>query len=304
MDLVVLAAGMGSRFGGDKQIAEVDSEHNFILDYSVYDAKRAGFDRVVFIIKKENEETFREKVGKKLEGIIDVEYVFQSIDMTPNTDNIPDERVKPWGTAHALYCAKNVVGDKFAVINADDFYGAESFQLIADFFNEEHSDNEFISAGFLATNTLSEIGAVKRGIFTLDGTKAIGLEESLIMNEGDRMIATPLGKEEWRVISDNTIVSMTMFGFTRKLIDVLDEEYNKFFSQSKDILEKEEFLLPDVVNLMMLTNQAKLNVIITNSKWYGITYKDDLEKLKCAIERMKKEGKYPEFLYDNGITKE
>lgn len=297
MDLVVLAAGMGSRFGGDKQIAEVDNEGNFILDYSVFDAKRAGFDRVVFIIKKENEKVFREKVGKKLEGIIDVEYVFQGIDMVPNGDNIPKNRVKPWGTAHALYCCKDVLRDRFAVVNADDFYGKESFQLIADFFRENRGDDQFISAGFLAKNTLSEIGAVKRGIFTIENGIATNLVESEIMTEGERMIATPLGQNQWREIPDDTVVSMTVFGFTRKIIDKLKIEYEKFFAQDYETLEKAEFLLPNVVNEMMRSNEIKLNVYQTKAKWYGITYQKDLAKLQEAIANMKQEGKYPEFLY-------
>ena len=304
MDLVVLAAGMGSRFGGDKQIASIDNDDNFILDYSIFDAKRAGFDRVVFIIKKENEKIFREKVGARLEGIIDVEYVFQSIDNVPIGAKVPQDRVKPWGTAHALYCCKDTLRDQFAVINSDDFYGRESFELIANFFKENREEDQFISAGFMVKNTLSDKGSVKRGIFTLDGHKAQTLTESEVKRENGKIMATPLDKGEWREIEEDTLVSMTMFGFTKKLINRLVREYKIFFSQDESQLIKSEFLLPDVVNGMMLDNSIEMNVYTTPAKWYGITYKEDLENFKLAIERMKDEGKYPEHLYDLSITKE
>ena len=296
MDLVVMAAGMGSRFGGLKQIAPIDEDNNFILDYSIYDAVRAGFDRVVLIIKQENYEYFKSTIGKRLSKIIPIEYAFQSLNDVPQGFEVPANRVKPWGTAHALYCCKDVVVDRFAVINADDFYGYESFKLIADFL-QSSENNKFISAGFQVINTLSEKGSVKRGVFTLQGEKAIDLVESEIELRDGEVFATPLNKNSWSKIDSSTLVSMTMFGFTKKLMDRISNEFNKFFAQPKEVLENGEFLLPMVVDNMIKQNEIELLVKTTSAKWYGITYKEDLEQFKQAINKMKKEGKYPKHLY-------
>jgi len=297
MDLVVMAAGMGSRFGGLKQVAPIDDDNNFILDYSIYDAVRAGFDRVVLIIKQENYEYFKSTIGARVNKIIPVVYAFQSVDNVPNGFVVPSGRVKPWGTAHAIYCCKDVVDDKFAVINADDFYGYQSFKLIADFLKGLDRDNMFISAGFQAKNTLSERGAVKRGIFTLDDEKVTDLVESEVEMRNGNIWATPLNVGMWRMIEPETLVSMTMFGFTRKLIDRLDRDFEGFFNQPIEILEKAEFLLPMEVNKMIQDGEAEMVVRTTEAKWYGITYKEDLEQFKQAIADMKKEGTYPKHLY-------
>lgn len=295
MDLVVMAAGMGSRFGGLKQVAPIDEDNNFILDYSIYDAVKAGFDRVVLIIKEENYEYFKETVGKRLNKIVPVVYVFQSLDNVPDGFSMP-ERVKPWGTAHAIYCCKDVVADKFAVINADDFYGYESFELIAKFLKNDASGN-FINAGFLVKNTLSDKGAVKRGIFSLDGDYATELVESEIEVRSGKVMATPLNQDTWREISPNTLVSMNMFGFNKKLMDRIVNDFYKFFNQPKDTLLKAEFLLPMEVDQMIKDGEIKLIVGTTTAKWYGITYKEDLEQFKQAIVDMKQRGMYPQHLY-------
>ncbi|MBQ8522210.1 MAG: nucleotidyltransferase [Clostridia bacterium] len=296
MDLVVMAAGMGSRFGGLKQIEPIDGDNNFILDYSIFDAVRAGFDRVVLIIKKENYEYFNDTVGKRLSKIVPIKYVFQEMDIVPKGFSMP-ERVKPWGTAHALYCCKDVVADKFAVINADDFYGYESFKLIADFLKSSNGDNQFISAGFQVKNTLSDKGAVKRGIFTLNGEHASELVESEVELRDGKVMATPLGQNSWREIDKNTLVSMTMFGFTRKLMGRIVKDFDKFFAQPKDVLLKSEFLLPMEVDCMLQDREIDLIVKTTCAKWYGITYKEDLENFKQAIINMKQQGVYPSHLY-------
>ena len=295
MDLVVMAAGMGSRFGGLKQVEPIDEDKNFILDYSIYDAVKAGFDRVVFIIKQENYEYFKATIGKRLSKVVAVEYAFQDLDIVPQGFSMP-ERVKPWGTAHAMYCCKDVVSDKFAVINADDFYGYESFKLVADFLANS-SDNEFLNAGFLVVNTLSDKGSVKRGILHATNGYADGLVESEVEVKDGKVMATPLGQNQWSEISKDTLVSMNMFGFNKKLMDRIAKDFEVFFAQPKEVLAKAEFLLPSVVNDMIKDGQIKMSVGMTKAKWYGITYKEDLAEFKQAIINMKQQGMYPKHLY-------
>ena len=296
MDLVVLAAGMGSRFGGLKQIQPIDDDQNFIIDYSVYDAIKAGFDRVIFIIKEENLEIFKSTIGNRLSEIIKVEYVFQKLDDVPTGTVIPSGRVKPWGTAHAMYAIRNIVADKFAMINADDFYGYESFAIAASYLNSNKED-EFVNIGYQAKNTLSDKGAVKRGILHVNENGFVErlVESSIERREDGRVYATPLNKDSWREIDENTLVSMNMFGFTSKLMIRLANESLRFFKNEN--LESGEFLIPEVVDRMVEDGEVSLTVLSTPSKWYGITYKEDLEELKDAVEKMKKDGIYPKHLY-------
>lgn len=297
MDLVILAAGMGSRFGGLKQVEPIDSENNFILDYSVFDAVKSGFDRVVLIIRKEHQEIFEESVGKRLRSVVPVEYVFQDMEDIPNGRKVPEGRVKPWGTAHALYCCRGKIADRFAVINADDFYGREPFSLVANFLKNSQSENDFISAGFMAKNTLTENGVVKRGLFELENGYATGVTESEVENRNGKVFATPLGKNMWREISPETMTSMTMFGFTKKFIDKIERDVEKFFARSDEEIIKDEFLLIDVLNDMIEKKEAKLKVEKTSSKWLGITYKNDVDDLKNGIQELKEKGLYPNELY-------
>ena len=295
MDLLVLAAGMGSRFGGLKQIEPIDEDKNFIIDYSIYDAIKAGFERVVFIIKEENYDTFRETIGNRLATIIPVEYVFQRLEDVPEGVVIPEGRKKPWGTAHAIYAAKDVIADRFAIINADDFYGYESFELMANYL-KTNADTEFVNAGFMVKNTLSDKGAVKRGVFTIeDGVVKSLIESEVERREDGNIWATPLGQNTWRIIDENTLVSMNMFGFTKVLMDRLERDTENFFNEEN--LEKAEFLIPMVVDKMVADGEISLEVKSTPSKWYGITYKEDLEEFKVAIKNMKKDGVYPDHLY-------
>lgn len=302
MDLVVLAAGMGSRFGGLKQIQPIDEDQNFIIDYSVYDAIKAGFDRVIFIIKEENLEIFKSTIGNRLSEIIDVEYVFQKLEDVPTGTVIPESRVKPWGTAHAMYAIRNVVSDKFAMINADDFYGYESFAIVAGFLNGNQED-EFVNIGYYVKNTLSDKGAVKRGVLHADENGKVErlVESSVERREDGNIYATPLNKDAWRQISEETLVSMNMFGFTNKLMVRLANDTLKFFKNEN--LATGEFLIPEVVDKMVEDGEVSLSVLSTPSKWYGITYKEDLEELKEAVEQMKRDGVYPKHLYNNVMYK-
>lgn len=297
MDLVILAAGMGSRFGGLKQLEPVDDEKNFILDYSIHDAVKAGFDRVVIVVRKEYFKIFEETIGKRISSIIPLEYAFQDLSIVPEMFDAPRDRVKPWGTAHALYCCKNILSDKFAVINADDFYGAEPFELIANFLKNNENENDFISAGFHAKNTLTENGIVKRGLFKMNRDEATGLVESEIERREEGIFATPLGQNNWKQIEPETLTSMTMFGFSHKLVDKIEKEFVHFFSKPAEELKTSEFLLVDVINDMIKNGEAKLKVKDTSSKWFGITYREDVAKLKEGIACMKNQGLYPQTLY-------
>lgn len=295
MDLVIMAAGLGSRFGGNKQVEPVDNDGNFILDYSVYDAIKAGFDRVVLIIRPEHKEMFEKSVGERLRKIVPVRYAFQRMDDVPAGTNVPKDRIKPWGTAHAIYSCRNIVSNRFAVINADDFYGFETFKIIADFLKKSNED-EFVSAGFKIENTLSENGAVKRGVFQMNGDNALGLVESKVEKRGDKIFATPLNQDNWKEVPKGTMVSMQCFGFSKKLIKATKLATKTFFSQDEKQLQTAEFLLPDVVGEMLKTNTT-LKVYPTTSQWYGITYREDLQNLKNAIEKMKSNGQYPNHIY-------
>lgn len=294
MDLVVLAAGLGSRFGGNKQIEPVDADENFILDYSVFDAVRAGFERVIFVIREEHKQLFEDTVGARMRKLVPVKYAFQSLEDVPNGINIPKERTKPWGTAHALFACRDIVSNRFAVINADDFYGFSSFLLLHQFL-EKSKDDEFASVGYKLAETLSEQGCVKRGIFSLKGNLATKLVESRVERRAGRIFATPLNEENWQEVSPNTLASMTMFGFSKKIIEQIAEDEKTFFSQDQKTLQTCEFLLPEVVNGM--SKKVKHYVLPTKSKWHGITYREDLANLKKAIEQMKKENLYPSHLY-------
>ena len=296
MDLVVLAAGMGSRFGGLKQIQPIDEDQNFIIDYSVHDAIKAGFDRIIFIIKEENYEIFKSTIGNRLGEKITIEYVFQKLDDVPAGTNIPEGRIKPWGTAHAMYAIRDVVSDKFAMINADDFYGYESYQIVADYL-KNNNNNEFANIGYFVKNTLSDKGSVKRGVLQTNNNIVERLVESHVERREDgKVYATPLDTDNWKEIDENTLVSMNMFGFTGKLMDRLEKEFYDFFSQEN--LTKAEWLIPEVIDRMVENNEVTLVVESTPSKWYGITYKEDLEELKQAVNQMKLDGKYPEHLYN------
>ncbi len=292
--LVVLAAGMGSRFGGFKQIEAVGPNGEFIIDYSVYDAKMAGFQKIVFVIKKEIEEVFKETIGKRLENHIEVCYAFQEMDDVPLDVSIPRDRVKPLGTGHALYVAKNLVNEPFALISADDFYGREPFYLLSEFLEKEEG---YAVIGYKIGDALTNAGAVKRGVcFTDSNGNLTDIVESLVEQEKDAIYGTPLMGGDKYKMANNHPVSMLMYGLRPNIFPVLEKEMVKCFNSDKDI-DKKEFLLPMVLDKMMKEKEVNIKVIPTNAKWYGITYKEDLNILKENINKLIEEGVYPKKLW-------
>ena len=266
MTLVIMAAGMGSRFGGLKQIEPVGPNGVFIIDYSIFDAVRCGFDKVVFIIKEENYEVFKETIGKRVEDKIKVEYVFQKNDNVPI--NIPSERTKPLGTAHAILCCKDVVKENFAVINADDFYGYDSYKQLGEFL--KNTIDDFGIVCYKLGATLSSNGSVKRGVCNISNGYLNKIVESKIEYTDGKYNATSLFTDEEVVVSDNTPVSMNMFGFTPRIFDLIEDNFKEFL-ETNDIMTL-EYLIPVEVSRYLSKNLVKVKVLVTTSKWYGITY--------------------------------
>ena len=300
--LVVMAAGLGSRYGGLKQIDPVAPHKQLIIDYSVYDAVRAGFGKVVFIIKEENRQVFDETIGSRVRSRIGVEYVYQRADDIPAGFSIPEGRVKPWGTAHAVWSARNVCNAPFAVINADDFYGFGCFKVFYDFLSQiDPAGNEFMLAGFRVENTLTENGTVARGVCetTPDGYLTGVTERTKIAKRPGGAAFTEDDGATWTDIPAGTVVSMNTWGFTPRLFDEMRQELPKFFENDvpKNPL-KAEFFLPFVVDRMIHENRARVKVIDTGEKWYGVTYREDRPVVVSAIEAMTAAGKYPENLWN------
>ena len=297
MTLVIMAAGMGSRFGGLKQIEPIDEYGNFIIDYSIYDAIKAGFTKVVFIIKKENYDIFRETVGSRVEKYIDVEYVFQELDVLPEGYNVPSGREKPWGTGHAILCCKDAVKENFAIINSDDFYGYDAYRVIAEFLKNNHDDSKYAMAGYKVKNTLTENGSVKRGVCQVKDNYLTRLIESLIEKKDGKLIATPLEDGEAFEVSPEDVVSMNMFGFTPKLFKRLEEEFPRFLDSHKDNMLKCEYLIPTIVFEQIESGEASVEVLKTDAVWQGITYREDKEKVVSEIKKLVDAGTYPQGLW-------
>ena len=297
MTLVIMAAGMGSRFGGLKQIEPIGPNGEFLIDYSIYDAIKAGFTKLVFIIKKENEQIFKSTIGSRVEGHIPVTYVFQEKDNIPVSKDL-SERIKPLGTGHAIYCCKDEVTTPFAIINADDFYGRDAFTKIADFLKNSN-DNCYGLVGYKVTNTLTENGSVKRGVcYAKDGNLTY-IVESSIEKKDNKILASPLnGKESFEVF-DDTLVSMNMLGFTPKIFDYLEKELTKFLNNPQTDLLKDEFLIPEVLQTSITEDNKTVKVLDTTAVWYGVTYKEDKEYVVNGINSLVQNGTYPNHLWNN-----
>lgn len=299
--LIIMAAGMGSRYGGLKQIDPIGPNGEIIMDYSIFDAKEAGFEKVVFVIKKELEKDFKESIGNRISKYIETEYVFQDINNLPAGFSVPEGRVKPWGTGHAVLSLKGVVDEPFAVINADDYYGKEAFSLLYKFLssNTESPDKyRYCMVGFILENTLTENGHVARGVCEIDddGYLVSINERTRIEKHGSITQYTDDG-ENWTTIPEGSIVSMNCWGFQNNMLDELDLRFPEFLKVNADNILKTEYFLPFVVDELIKENKTQVKVLNTNEKWYGVTYKDDKEKVIKAIRKMINEGKYSERLW-------
>lgn len=297
MTLLIMAAGMGSRFGGLKQIEPVGPNGEFIVDYSIYDAIKAGFTKIVFIIKKENYELFKETIGKRVEPFIEVHYVFQEQENVPDFVKIPSTRVKPWGTAHAILSAKDVIKENFAVINADDFYGRDAYLKIAHFL--KNTDKNYAMVAYLVKNTLTENGSVKRGVCQNNNYILENIIECSIEKKENEIVATPLDKTKTLSIKEDTLVSMNLFGFTPSIFTYLEEKQNLFFKENEKNLDTCEFLIPEEVGNLIKEQKVCVDVLTTTSTWLGITYKEDKPHLVKQIDTLIKEGLYETPLWKN-----
>lgn len=300
MDLVILAAGMGSRFGGLKQIQKIDEYGNFIIDYSIYDAIEAGYDRVIFIIKKENLDIFRSTIGSRIEDKIKVEYVFQTMDILPEGYTVPADRVKPLGTGQALLACKDIVADTFAIINADDFYGKESFKVAADFLKTvKNEKNKYANIAYYVSNTMTENGSVKRGVLSVDDKGLLtNIEESSVEFYQDKVLATPLDEAHKPfIIEKDTPVSMNLFAFTKEIMNHLEDRFPAFLDQNQDNMLKCEYLLPTVVDELIKENKVTVKVLNSPAVWYGITYKADQEYVEKSLKALMDKGNYPKGLW-------
>ena len=297
--LVILAAGMGSRFGGLKQIMSVDERGHAIIDYSLFDARRAGFKKVAFIIKHEIEADFKAAVGTRMEKYFDVEYVFQQLDRLPAGYEVPAGRVKPWGTGHAVLCAKDQVDGPFAVINADDFYGPSAYKALYDFLAADRPANEHAMIAYLLRNTVTENGHVARGICQVkDGFLTDVVERTHIEKRGEDGAYTEDGVH-YVPLSGDVPVSMNCWAFGPAMMDELEGEFPAWLDEAlRTNPQKAEYFLPFVANDAIKAGRATVRVLPCREQWYGMTYKEDMQSVKNALARMRGEGIYPDILLD------
>ncbi len=286
LTLVVMAAGMGSRFGGLKQIAPIGRNGEILLEYSVYDAVKAGFNKVVFVIKHAIEKDFRAVTERRIEKMVKTEYVFQETDSLPEGFTCPADREKPWGTAQAVLCCKDVVNEPFAVINADDYYGRTAFVKMADFL--KNNTDDYCMVGFRLVNTLTDNGYVSRGVCeTENGILKSVTERTKIV---DCKYTEDDGKT-WTALAPDTVVSMNLWGFTPDLFGHIETGFKKFLKEKINV-PKSEYYLPSVVTELIESGEKRVKMLIAEDKWYGVTYKEDKETVSAALNKMADEGLY------------
>ena len=298
--LVVLAGGMGSRFGGLKQIEPMGPNGEFIIDYSIYDAVKAGFNKVVFVIKEENYEVFKTTIGKRVEPHVKVEYCFQKNDNVGDKYKNFKHRKKPLGTAHAIICCEGKINEDFAIINADDFYGRDAYVKAYQFLSAEHSGDKenYGLIAYLVKNTITENGSVKRGICEVEDNKLLKLTESKVERVNDKIIATPLDGEAPFVVSENTPVSMNMLLFNPSIFEYLNKEFPKFLEENKNDYESSEYLIPNALFDSIKDNFSTVDVIKTTAEWHGVTYREDADDVKKAIRDLIARGEYNNNLWN------
>lgn len=297
LTLVVMAAGVGSRFGGLKQTTPIDSDGNFIIDYSIYDALLAGFTKVVFVIREEHLELFQSTIGKRLDGKIEVCYAFQKLEDIPREIDI-STRTKPWGTVQAILAAKPYVDGSFIVLNADDFYGRNAYFAAAKFLREVKEPYLYANISYEYGVTKSLEGSVKRGVLSLEGETVTSIIESSVENKDGKIIATPLSGEEAFEILENHPVSMNFFAFGHDVFALLEEYWEDYFKQEEEIILKEEVLLPECLKLNIMRGKIKMLNQPSDSVWLGMTYKSDLPFVEEKIESLKKSGVYKNHLWE------
>lgn len=301
--LVIMAAGMGSRYGGLKQIDPIDGDGHIIMDFSVYDAVRAGFEKVIFIIKRENEQAFREAIGDRLSRFIQVSYVFQELDNIPEGFAVPEGRVKPWGTGHAVLSCIEEIDGPFVVINADDYYGVRAFQMSYDFLTDPEAEDtagRYMMVGYRLENTLTENGYVSRGVCVTDDEGYLrGINERThIEKRGDGAAYTEDEGASWTELPADAAVSMNMWGFSADILEELKKRFAVFLEENleKNPL-KSEFFLPFVVDELLEEKKATVKVLKSADKWYGVTYKEDKPMVMAAVQNLKDQGLYPQKLW-------
>ncbi len=301
--LVIMAAGMGSRYGGLKQIDPVDKEGHIIMDFSIFDARKAGFEKVIFIIKKENEKDFRESIGDRMSKIMEVDYAFQELTNLPEGFEVPEGRVKPFGTGHAILSCIDKIGGPFAVINADDYYGSHAFSAIYQYLSTHEDDDKYryTMVGYVLGNTLTENGHVARGVCETDEHGYLtGIQERThIEKRGNGAAYTEDDGATFTDIPIDSIVSMNMWGFTASILKELKERFPLFLKENlKKNPLKCEYFLPSVVGELLKEGKATVEVLKSEDKWYGVTYKEDKPVVVAAIQKLKDEGKYPQKLWE------